>query len=727
MCHGHRGRFALLCRDLPVGIFQTTPEGRLLAANSALAGLLGYADVRQMLREFQRVQDVHVDADTRQRFVDAVEEAGSVTDFAAELRRADGQRFWGALSARAVRDRRGRTRYYEGTICDITAQRHATQLEDDRKNILEMIARCEPLGSILLRLTQSARNQRDQMAAALFLRHEGHWHCGASLGVPEEVLATCRSVTGESLASSDPVAEILEEHPRWASCRAAAKTAGLQSAWLTPVQSGNGELLGMLACFLPEGIESSAEEQVLLVSRACLAAVAIEHHRLSHRLAHQAHHDPLTGLPNRTLCDDRLRLALAQAQRSGQQVALFFIDIDGFKHINDTLGHAQGDELLKNVAQRLSTMVRQGDTFARMGGDEFALITPALADRHQAARIAQRLLDLLKPPFNVCGQEIFVTASIGIGISPQDGPDAETLRQNSDAAMYRAKTQGRNCFECFAPEFSASARERLHLETHLRRAVDQELFEMHYQPQVDPSGELLGFEALLRWRHPQLGMVPPARFIPIAEESGLILPLGTWVLREACRQAAIWNSASSSSERAVTVAVNVSAMQFARPDFVATVFAAINAAGLDPRRLEIEITESLLMRCTQDSAQKLSALRAGGVGIAIDDFGTGYSSLAYLHQLPIDTLKIDRSFVKDLSADDLRQERKTAVIRSVASLAFSLDLRLVAEGVETEIQRKYLADMGCHVMQGYLFAPALTVQKATERLVARTVPLAIPA
>lgn len=622
--------------------------------------------------------------------------------------------------------------------------RALNELEEDRTAILEMIARCEPLGSIMLRLTRSVRGMRDSAAAAVLLRHEGHWHCAASLGVPPELLGAARRIGVEVLAGRDSSVESLAESDRWEHCRSAAADAGLGCVWLTPIRRGSGgdgddpdggdELLGAILSFTPAEATPSNPERAALASRACLAAVAIDHNRLSHRVAYQTHHDPLTGLPNRVLLDDRLRQALAQSTRAGQQVAVFFIDIDGFKRINETMGHGYGDELLKGVAERLATAVRQGDTLARMGGDEFALVAPALADRHHAARLGQRLLDLLKAPFTLGGQEMFVSASIGIAVSPQDGNGSEELRQNADAAMYRAKNQGRNCFECFAPEFTASAREQLQLEMQLRRALDHGQLELHYQPQVTSAGDLVGFEGLLRWRHPELGMVPPGRFIPLAEASGLIVPLGSWVLREACRQVAVWNRGlgTAPGPAPVTVAVNISPAQFARSEFVPTVLAALSESGADPRHLEIEITESLLMRSTRDSAEKLQALREAGVGIAIDDFGTGYSSLAYLHQLPIDTLKIDRSFIMDLGEQDLKVERKTAVIRSITSLAHSLGLRVVAEGVETQLQRNYLHGLRCQVMQGFLFSKPLPVPQATERLAGPRVmtvprPIAIPA
>ncbi len=434
------------------------------------------------------------------------------------------------------------------------------------------------------------------------------------------------------------------------------------------------------------------------------AAAAVEQRELADRLAHQATHDTLTGLPNRALFEDRLEQAIRGVGRHGGSVALLVVDLDGFKRVNDSLGHHAGDELLRQVARRLRGRLRVGDTLSRMGGDEFTVVLTDLRTPSDAVRIGGELLGTLEAAFPVDGRELFVTCSIGVSVYPDDGHDAATLQRHADVAMYRAKAAGRNALRCFTPEMNETARERLELEGRLRWALELGEFELYYQPQVTLSGKPVAVEALVRWRHPSLGLVPPAKFIPAAEESGLIVAIGTWVLSEACRQAALWRDAG----RPIRVAVNVSALQFVRPDFFETVEQALNEAGLAPGLLEVELTESLVMRDPGESARQMEKLRALGVRVAVDDFGTGYSSLSYLHRLPIDVLKIDRSFVAEV--EGLRGTQ--ALVQAIVALARALDLTVVAEGVETTGQLAFLSELGCDLAQGYLFAKPMPANEA---------------
>ena len=419
--------------------------------------------------------------------------------------------------------------------------------------------------------------------------------------------------------------------------------------------------------------------------------------RSRNELAHLAQHDPLTDLPNRLLFQDRLEHALARAQREQGLLAVLFIDLDRFKHINDSLGHVTGDRLLVEVARRLRGTLRNEDTVARMGGDEFIVLTETLRHEEDAAQLAQKLLQALAAPYRIDRNEFFVTCSIGISLYPRDGADAQTMVRNADAAMYRAKAVGRNAYEFYTEALTHSAMERVRLESELRQALARGELEVHYQPHVElASGRVVGAEALLRWHHPELGQVSPDRFIPVAEETGLIIEIGAWVLQQACRQARDWRSAGLSIE---TVAVNVAGAQIQRSDFVATVRRALSETGLSPEHLELEVSEGFVMGQAEASIGVLEELNRLGVKLSIDDFGTGYSSLAYLKRLPIDKLKVDRSFVRNLPAD----EEDAAIAAAVVALGRSLGLTVIAEGVETAAQRDLLLRLGCHEAQGWFY------------------------
>ena len=434
------------------------------------------------------------------------------------------------------------------------------------------------------------------------------------------------------------------------------------------------------------------------------------------QLHHLALHDSLTRLPNRSLLEDRICQAIAGSERSGKRFALMFLDLDRFKTINDSLGHHYGDKLLQGVAERLTQCLRAEDTVARLGGDEFVVLLGELASPTVAASIAQKLLDRLARPIAVEGQEQNVSVSIGISMYPDDGAQLRDLMSNADSAMYHAKKMGRANYQFFTPQMNAAAGARLLLEKDLRRALDQGEFVLHYQPKVDvATGAVHAMEALVRWRSAERGLVPPNEFIPVAEEIGLIIPLGAWVLREACRQNRAWQLAGLPTMR---VAVNLSAYQFAQnnlPEFVAGV---LEEAGMAPSCLELEVTESVVMHNPAEAAQILERLHAQGIHISVDDFGTGYSSLSYLKQFRLDTLKIDRSFVRDISSD----ADDAAIVKSVIALAHSLRLRVIAEGVETDEQLAYLRELGCDQYQGYLSSKPLPADEfeAMLRASART-------
>ncbi|WP_189003143.1 EAL domain-containing protein [Deinococcus roseus] len=438
-----------------------------------------------------------------------------------------------------------------------------------------------------------------------------------------------------------------------------------------------------------------------MMSIANQVAIALAQRKLINQIQHLAYHDPLTSLPNRLLFEEQLKQAIARAKRLDTKLALLFIDLDGFKNVNDTLGHHIGDLLLHTLSGRFKERTRESDSFARMGGDEFAMILNDLRDPADAVQVAQKFLDLLKMPFHINMHELFISASIGISVYPDNGTDVNTLLKHADTAMYRAKASGKNDIRSFTPELAEKARERLSLETDLRYAMQRQELQLYYQPIIDlQTLQTIGHEALLRWIHPERGFIPPDRFIPVAEESGLITALGAWVIHEACRQNAEWQRAG---RRAVRVAVNISMIQFATSNFVDTVKSALHESGLGVEWLELEVTESVVMHDVKMVTERLTELRELGVRVSIDDFGTGYSSLKYLQELPIDTLKIDRSFVNTIQKD----AQEAPLVKTIILMAQSLGLNVIAEGVETIFQQEYLQSLGCSEAQGYYFSRPL--------------------
>jgi diguanylate cyclase (GGDEF)-like protein/PAS domain S-box-containing protein len=432
-------------------------------------------------------------------------------------------------------------------------------------------------------------------------------------------------------------------------------------------------------------------------------------------IRHLAYNDVLTNLPNRVLFEERLRMELARARRARQKVAVMCLDLDRFKIVNDTVGHSGGDQLLREVASEFAEAIREGDTVSRVGGDEFAFLLPGIEHAEDAAIVAERVLRRIRYPRRIGGQEFRVTTSIGITIFPRDGNDAESLLRNADTAMYRAKERGRDNYQVYTPAMKASLLEMLALENDLGHALEREELKVHYQPVMDiKTGRIVGAEALLRWPHPERGLVPPDEFIPLAEETGLILPIGEWVLRQACAQAAAWNSGGLGALR---ITVNVSARQVEQPGLVQAVASALGETGLPPHYLHLELTEGAVMRQIETVITTLAALRSMGVGISVDDFGTGYSSLGYLKRFPIDTIKIDRSFVGDVTTD----QNDAAIVTTVIAMARSLKLRVIAEGVETEPQLDFLRRAECDEFQGFLLSRAVPPDDFAD-LVRRHVP-----
>jgi len=576
----------------------------------------------------------------------------------AELVTRDGQRVAMEVSGR-LQSRNGLPVGILAIARDISQRKRVERLEHNRREVLEMVAQNQPLDAVLRRVEKTIE----------------HYYPGAVARI---------DLTDGAAAAECGLA------------RTGAAAGDYQGYLAVPIRGGDGQVLGNLQIFRPEPWQATESEQVLLDSKAKLAAIALEHRALTNRLSYQAQHDPLTGLPNRALLDDRLRQAITLARRQAKMVAVLYVDLDRFKFINDTLGHHVGDLLLQETAKRLEAAVRESDTLARPGGDEFVAVLSGIETVHDAEIVEERIIETMRDPFQIRGHELFTSASVGLSLFPEDGEDAGTLQKHADVAMYEAKSLGRNRYQRFAREMNSASGERLEIENQLHWALERGELQLHYQPQFQlPSRRLGGVEALLRWNHPKWGLVLPGRFVPVAEESGLIVPISLWVLREACRQHQMWRRAGYPP---VKIAVNVSATQFARTNLAEKVAEVLAAHEMEARYLELELTEGVLMRDAADSARQIAELRALGVRISIDDFGTGYSSLSYLQRLPIDDLKIDRCFVRGID----RAASTQPLVQAIVGLAHGLNLTATAEGVETEDELAIVQALGCDQVQGYL-------------------------
>jgi len=456
-----------------------------------------------------------------------------------------------------------------------------------------------------------------------------------------------------------------------------------------------------------DGFESAIEDSAAPIhdrSGRVIGAVIVFHdvsaaRAMALEMTHTAHHDVVTGLPNRLLLNDRITQSISLALRQNRPIAVLFIDLDHFKNINDSLGHAAGDELLRSVSKRLMSCGRASDTVSRQGGDEFAILLPEITHAQDAATCAAKIILALNAPHFIGTRTLHIGASIGISLYPKDGEDAETLIKNADTAMYHAKEHGRGNFQFFEADMNLKAVQRQSIESEMRRALTNQEFLLHYQPKVNlDTGEITGVEALIRWQHPEQGFIAPAEFVPIAEDCGLIVPIGRWVMREACRQARAWQDAGL---RHLRMAVNVSAVEFREKSFVENVRTVLSDTGLRPQYLVLELTERVLMEHAESTALLLEELKTMGVHLAVDDFGTGYSSLSYLRQFPIDVLKIDQSFIKKITSnlDD------STIIAAIIAMGRNLHHIVIAEGIETQEQVAYLQSQHCEEGQGYLLSP----------------------
>ncbi|HEY0307087.1 MAG TPA: EAL domain-containing protein [Acidobacteriaceae bacterium] len=656
------------------GVYRTSLDGKLLVVNRALLRMLGYDLSPDKAVVAITAREIWVDLDERVKLLKQLEEAGSVQGLECQFKRQDGNLIWVALSCRLVREENGET-CIDGFVEDISERKRA---EEELRESEDRYRSAFQTSLDAININRLSDGRYIDVNDA-FLRIMGFSR--------EEVLGRT-SLELEIWKNPLDRMKMVEELRQHRCCRDME----------VQFQKRNGQVLwGQISASV---IELEGELCILSVTRDVSEAKLAED-----EIRHLAFYDMLTGLPNRRLLLDRLGQAQAASGRSNCQHALLFVDLDDFKMLNDTLGHPVGDLQLQEVARRLSLCVRETDTVARFGGDEFVVILEDLSvvpedAASQARVVAEKILGAVAEPYLLNRREHRGTSSIGITLFGNQSQSMDEVLKQADIAMYQAKAAGRNTMRFFAPALQAAVNARAALEEELRNAIHEGQFVLYYQPQLNHS-DVNGAEALLRWNHPKRGLLPPSEFIPSAEETGLILPLGDWVLETACTQLAIW--ATSNELAHITVAVNISARQLRQTNFVEQVLAVLERTGANPQNLRLELTESVVVDKVDEVIAKMTALRMHGVKFSLDDFGTGYSSLTYLKRLPLDQLKIDRSFVRDILVD----AGSGAIAETIISLSRALGLLVIAEGVETEEQRRFLTRMRCYSFQGFLFSRPL--------------------
>ncbi len=669
-----------------VGILHTSLEGRILKCNQCFAAIVGYSAEDLVGTDFQAITPPEEHGCGRAAAMRLLAGEAASTSFEKRYVRKDGTLTWVTLTVSILHDSAGQPVHFLTLVQDINARKRA---EERLAVTQEALRASEQRYRTAFQMTLDAINLnrlsdgRYVDCNKAFLDMTGYLH--------EEIIGRTSIELGiwADLADRVKMLDMLKMHGE---CR------NLEARF----KKKNGEIFwGLMSATV---IRLEDQVCVLSITRDLSDAKTAED-----KIRHLAFYDPLTRLPNRRLLLERLRQTVTASQRNGRKRALLIVDLDNFKTLNDTLGHHIGDLLLEEVARRISACVRAVDTTARLGGDEFVVMLEDLSEcpedaASQAKMVAEKVLAAVNQPYVLAGYECLSTSSIGITVFGDRNGSASEILQQADIAMYQAKAAGRDTIRFFAPALQTAVNARAALEEDLRHGIRAKQFLLWYQPQVD-HGRVIGAEALLRWNHPRRGMLGPAEFISLAEETGLILPLGNYVLDAACTQIAAW--AKESNGVPISVAVNVSARQFRQADFVEQVLAVLDRTGADPKYLKLEITESMLMDNLEETISIMTHLKEHGLEFSLDDFGTGYSSLAYLKRLPLDQLKIDRAFVRDMLDD----ATSSAIAQAIVSLSRAMDLSLLAEGVETEEQRDCLASLGCHAYQGYLFSPPVPVDK----------------
>ncbi|OLP61567.1 histidine kinase [Xaviernesmea oryzae] len=713
-----------MVNHIPDFLYAKDREGRFLIANRAVAIENGFQDPRDLVGRTDMELHAHPDVEriaANERHV--IETGQPIIDLEERaLVEHDGER-WLTTSKVPLRDVEGNTIGIVGISRDITDKRRAYRLLRDQARLLEMIAQGRSLTEILDQLLLAVEEYYPGiLCSVLLLSEDGRTLLsGAAPTLPAAYVEATSRVPVQPVAGSCGTAAWRREpvevcdiatDPLWASFAHVALSYGLKACWSTPIFDHAGDLLGTFAIYSKSAGLPTRELSDLISMAVHLSGIAIERHRTEERIAFMAHHDGLTGLPNRALFDCCLDDALDTARRDGSMVTLAFLDLDEFKLVNDSLGHHVGDKVIKTVARRIRRCLRPGDMVSRIGGDEFVVMLRSA--RQEPPSLTIRRMELIRRviarPQMLDGTPLRMTCSMGVATANEGGDTASELIANADVAMYAAKRRGRNTLLLFRQDMALAAQTKLRNIEELRRAIDEQQFHLEYQPLISvETGRVFGVEALVRWNHPTRGRVPPADFIPLAEETGLIVSIGDWVLRTACAQAVAWGEEGL---RPLTVAVNVSARQFREKGLHASVAAALSKSGLSPERLELELTESAIMEDVPTALFTMNALRGLGVHLAIDDFGTGYSSLSALKHFPVRRLKIDRSFIRDIPRD----QDDIAITAAILSMAQKLNLQVIAEGVETEEQLAMLKEMGCKEAQGFLIGRPASPQAVAERL-----------
>jgi diguanylate cyclase (GGDEF)-like protein/PAS domain S-box-containing protein len=675
-------RYHSLFEGVPVGLYRTTPAGRMMDANSALVRILGFASLKSLLAT--KVADIYVDPEDRRSWQRAMEGAVAAQSFETRVRRADGSVIWVRFTARAFRGEGGEILYYEGALEDVTDRRRAEEaLRSSEERFRSLVQNASDLISIL-DAEGIVRYESPSYQRHLGAGPEEH----AGRDIRDLVHLEDRGVADEALATlvAQPSEVVTFEY----------RLRHRDGSWRV-LESTASNLLGQ-----------PAVSGIVLNSRDIT-----DRKQAEEKLLHDTLHDELTGLPNRALFMDRLRQSMERSRREPERLTVvLFLDLDRFKLVNDSLGHLVGDELLIQIAGSLAGVLRPADTIARVGGDEFALLLEGGRDVGDAARVADRIHERLAEPINLGGQEVFITASIGIAVHTPEYERPEDLLRDADTAMYRAKASGRACHVVFNRVMHRFVMARLQLETDLRRAVDRGQLRVHYQPVLDlRTGEVMGFEALLRWHHPRRGLLPPDEFLTVAEETGLIVPMGRYLLLESCRE--IRGLQRKYPERKpLKLSVNLSNKQFFQADLFDQIQEALALSCLEPSCLGLEITEGVIIRHADSAASRFSRLKGMGVQLYLDDFGKGYSSLNYLHRFPMDLLKIDRSFTSRIE----EAEGNLAIVKAIVTLAHQLGMEVVAEGIQTAEQRAKLHALGCEYGQGFFISEPVAADGADALL-----------
>ena len=688
-------------------VIVTDRDLKVIYANAAFAGTFGYSVEEAQGR---RVNDLlvgrHTDRRTLTKLLRWTEtEAGGEEEILAYD--SNGDEIWISASVKAFRDQRGRVKYMFALLTDITETK---QLRSLQQLIMSALADEIPITEIADRLCRRVEEiAPDVVSSLLHIDAAGLIHPLGGPSLPEDYsraldgvaigpdIGSCGSAAyyGKAVLATD-----LDNDPRWQPFKTRPLEVGLRACWSTPIKAKDGRVIGTFAFYFRECRAPSRWHQRIVDACVDLSALAIERKEARAQIARLAYYDMLTGLPNRA----RLRDLISEATRAcaaGEHLALAFLDVDNFKDVNDTLGHSAGDELLVQFAGRLRTQIQPGDILGRLGGDEFVIVLPNRGAA-EASLVASRITDALVQPLQIGTKQVPMSASMGISLYPDNATDIDTLIQQADAAMYKAKQAGRSTFRFFSADMDRLAEQRLEHSAALRNAIAHDLLQLHYQPQIRTSdGGIHGVEALARWYDPALGEVSPSKFIPLAEECGLIEQIGLWSLRGACRQMAEWRAAGLDIP---CVSVNLSPINFQNENLAALVGGILAEHDLPAEVLMLEITEGAIMNERSAAIETMNALRKLGVGLSLDDFGTGYSSLSRLAHLPIRELKIDRSFMRDVERD----ASALAIVTTVVRVGQSLNLTVVAEGVETDGQRNLLSELGCDVIQGFLYARALS-------------------